>query len=70
MKIYFDTFDAFIEMGGHGFYIWLCYAIVSVSLIGYYFISAKSSSKATAELKRFYARIEAQSQRTKQSEKG
>ncbi len=60
--MYFETFEAFIEMGGHGFYIWLCYALVSISLIGYYFISAKSTIKTKQELKRFYARLDAQNQ--------
>ena len=60
--MYFETFEAFLEMGGHGFYIWLCYAIVSIALIGYYFISAKSTAKVKQELKRFYARVESQNQ--------
>ena len=60
--MYFETFEAFIEMGGHGFYIWLCYALVSISLIGYYLISAKSTTKTKQELKRFYARLDAQNQ--------
>ncbi|PHS19586.1 MAG: heme exporter protein CcmD [Kangiella sp.] len=60
--MYFETFESFIEMGGHGLYIWLCYGIVSFSLIGYYFISAKSTAKAKQELKRFYARLDAQNQ--------
>jgi len=24
---YFDSFRAFLEMGGHGFYVWLSYAL-------------------------------------------
>ena len=60
--MYFETFEAFIEMGGHGFYVWLCYALVSISLIGYYFVSAVSTTKAKQELKRFYARLDAQNQ--------
>ncbi|MFT6732207.1 MAG: heme exporter protein D [Polaribacter sp.] len=60
--MYFETFEAFIEMGGHGFYVWLCYALVSSSLIGYFFISAKSTTKAKQELKRFYRRLDAQNQ--------
>ncbi len=60
--MYFETFEAFIEMGGHGFYIWLCYALVSISLIGYYFISARATTKTKQELKRFYARLDAQNQ--------
>lgn len=26
----FDSFQSFIEMGGHGFYVWLCYGFVAV----------------------------------------
>ncbi|HEY5717623.1 MAG TPA: heme exporter protein CcmD [Motiliproteus sp.] len=25
--MYFDSFAAFIDMGGHGLYVWLCYGI-------------------------------------------
>lgn len=60
--IYFETFEAFVEMDGHGFYVWLCYGLVCFSLIGYYFISAKSADKTKEELKRFYTRIDAQNQ--------
>ncbi|PCI73571.1 MAG: heme exporter protein CcmD [Gammaproteobacteria bacterium] len=66
--MYFETFEAFIEMGGHGFYVWLCYALVSVSLIGYYFISGRATTKTKQELKRFYARLDAQNQVNEQSE--
>ncbi|MGB0496092.1 MAG: heme exporter protein CcmD [Kangiellaceae bacterium] len=66
--MYFESFDAFIEMGGHGFYVWLCYALVLVFLLGYYVISARSSNRAKVELRRFYARLEAQGQFDKEKQ--
>jgi len=30
----FDSFADFIEMGGHGAFVWSCYAIVLVAMIG------------------------------------
>ncbi len=32
--MYFDSFQAFFHMGGHGFYVWLSYAIF-VAVIGW-----------------------------------
>lgn len=28
MTPHFESFADFIKMGGHGFYVWLCYALV------------------------------------------
>ena len=58
--MYFETFDAFLEMGGHGFYIWSCYLIASVAMVGYYYVSAKSAVKVKTKLKSFYAKIDTQ----------
>lgn len=58
MKLYFESFSDFIAMGGHGFYVWLCYAIVAVALVGQYVIAKRSESQAKQTLKRFYARQE------------
>ncbi len=33
MKFQFDSLDAFIHMGGHGVYVWTCYALVYAILI-------------------------------------
>ena len=27
--MHFDSLTSFIEMGGHGFYVWLCYGIAA-----------------------------------------
>lgn len=31
--MYFDSFSAFIDMGGHGFYVWLSYLIGVVLIL-------------------------------------
>lgn len=42
MTPYFESFSAFIKMGGHGFYVWLCYAIVLFAvLFGVYYAKAE-----------------------------
>ncbi len=31
--MYFDSFAAFLDMGGHGFYVWTCYALTLLLLM-------------------------------------
>ena len=31
--MHFDSFAEFIDMGGHGVFVWSCYAIVLVALV-------------------------------------
>jgi len=31
--MYFDSFDSFIDMGGHGFYVWLAYSLFLVIIL-------------------------------------
>lgn len=31
--MYFDSFAAFIDMGGHGLYVWLAYSIALVVVV-------------------------------------
>lgn len=33
MNFYFADFAAFIQMGKHGFYVWLCYGVMLVVLV-------------------------------------
>ena len=33
MTPFFQTWQEFFNMGGYGFYVWLCYAITVVALI-------------------------------------
>jgi len=55
--LHFESFAEFIEMGGHGFYIWLCYGIVLASLIGHLIIARKGVERSKAKLSRYYRQI-------------
>lgn len=46
MTPYFENFSDFIQMGGHGFYVWLCYALVFGSVLFGIFYS-KAERKRT-----------------------
>lgn len=46
MTPYFKTFSDFLAMGGHGFYVWLCYGITFAALFGL-IIFAKNERKNT-----------------------
>ena len=48
MTPYFKTFGDFLAMGGHGFYVWLCYAIAFLAVIGL-IIYAKNERKQTLD---------------------
>lgn len=48
MTPYFKTFGDFLAMGGHGFYVWLCYAITFLAVIGL-IIYAKNERKQTID---------------------
>ncbi|PNP98631.1 heme exporter protein CcmD [Moraxella sp. RCAD0137] len=48
MTPYFKTFGDFLAMGGHGFYVWLCYAITFLAVIGL-IIYAKNERKQTLD---------------------
>ena len=55
--MYFESFADFIDMGGHGFYVWLCYAIVLGSLI-IQLVYAKGGVKRSKRwLKAYYRRL-------------
>jgi len=58
--MYFNSFEDFIAMGGHGFYVWLCYAVSLSALIFYFVYSNKLASKNKNELKKFYLRLDSQ----------
>lgn len=60
--MYFQSFKEFIEMGGHGFYVWLCYAIVLSVLSFYYVYSKRKIYKQQMELVKFYQRMDSRSQ--------
>lgn len=57
--MYFKTFEDFIAMGGHGFYVWLCYGVTLSALIAYFVVSNKQTNSAKVKLKKFYVRLDA-----------
>ncbi|MFB6348728.1 heme exporter protein CcmD [Moraxella sp. ZJ142] len=48
MTPYFKTFGEFIAMGEHGVYVWSCYAITFLAIVGLV-IYAKNERKATID---------------------
>lgn len=48
MTPYFKAFGDFLAMGGHGFYVWLCYAMTFLAVIGL-IIYAKNERKQTLD---------------------
>ncbi len=58
MQPYFDDWASFVAMGGHGFYVWLCWGLViGVVLFGVWY--------AKAERKRVIKQIQEQQLRQK-----
>jgi len=55
--MYFNSIGEFIEMGGHGFYIWLSYAIVLGLMAFYYIFSKRLAKKQEQTLLKFYRRM-------------
>ena len=55
---YFETFGDFIAMGGHGFYVWLCYGIVLVGLAFQFVYNRKAEQRAKIQLERYYRRAD------------
>ncbi len=33
MTPYFQDIPSFLAMGGHGFYVWLCYGVVALAVV-------------------------------------
>jgi len=58
VNFYFNNFDDFVAMGGHGFYVWLAYAIVLFGLVFYFVYSGSQNKKKQQELIKFYRRLE------------
>ena len=67
--MYFNSFSDFIEMGGHGLYVWLSYAIVFACLIVYFVHSYRLTEKTRQELRRFHQRMGNQIKNHEQSKK-
>lgn len=63
--MYFNSFEDFIAMGGHGVYVWACYFVVIVGLLGYFFHSKKLVQRKEMELIKFYQRMDARKAKKK-----
>ena len=56
MTPYFKSMSEFIAMGGHGYYVWLCYALTVIAILGL-IIYTKNERKVTIQkLRRQHAR--------------
>ena len=60
--MYFHSFKEFIEMGGHGFYVWLSYAVVLVALVAYFIYSKQAAKSYQKDLVKFYNRMDTRNQ--------
>lgn len=60
--MYFHSFKEFIDMGGHGFYVWLSYAVVLVALMAYFVYSKQSAKSYQKVLVKFYKRMDSRNQ--------
>ncbi|WP_019519474.1 heme exporter protein CcmD [Faucicola boevrei] len=60
MNFYFNNFTEFLNMGGHGFYVWASYGFSFACLIG---IIIYSRSERQNTLKRIYTQHVRQNQR-------
>ncbi|MPX75791.1 heme exporter protein CcmD [Moraxella catarrhalis] len=56
MTPYFKSMSEFIAMGDHGYYVWLCYALTAIAILGL-IIYTKNERKVTIQkLSRQHAR--------------
>ena len=67
MNFYFSNMDSFLAMGGHGFYVWLAYAITFVALGFYFVFSASLTKRKQKELVKFYQRLESRQANIRES---
>lgn len=54
----FDSFSAFIAMEGHGPYVWTCYGVFAVLLVGLMIWSSRHHQAVMASCKRRYQQQE------------
>ncbi len=57
-KLHFNSIEEFLAMGGHGFYVWICYGVVLFSLVFYFYYSKHKEKQRIDELKKFYQRLD------------
>ncbi|MGB0733123.1 MAG: heme exporter protein CcmD [Pontibacterium sp.] len=48
----FDSFEAFVAMGNHGLYVWICYGVALVLLGGNVLLPLIKQKKLMGQLKR------------------
>jgi len=48
----FETFAEFLDMGGHGLYVWLCYALGLVIILANLVLPIQQSKKVQRDLRR------------------
>lgn len=54
----FESFNAFLHMGGYAFYVWLAYGVTLLSLGMLIFISSRKKHKVLTEIAKKMAREE------------
>lgn len=71
MTLYFDSWSAFFNMGGHAFYVWLAYIVSIIVIIGLVIQSKAEKRQILRAVQQENARqqrIQAQKQRMKEQE--
>ncbi|AWX13158.1 heme exporter protein CcmD [Mergibacter septicus] len=71
MTLYFDSWSAFFNMGGHAFYVWFSYILSILVIIGLVIQSKREKQQILHSVEQENARqqrIQAQKQRLKQQE--
>ena len=56
--MYFDGFEEFIAMGGHGLYVWMAYGVVAVSVSIWLLVQTQRRRRVLAQLPARIARSE------------
>lgn len=54
----FDSFEAFLNMGGYAFYVWLAYGLTLICLGGLIFLSHRQQHKVLTDIAKKMAREE------------
>lgn len=52
MTPYFGSFSEFLQMGGHGFYVWLCYGLTFAAMLGLVIYAARERKRVLEQLHR------------------
>ena len=56
MTLQFDSFSAFLDMGGYGFFVWLSFAVTLVAMVGIWFESRKARQQVVRQILQEQAR--------------